>query len=50
MLAHFAAPIPVLRVGYRSCPLRNKFGKRIPFCNLLCMFATKPCSSSPQAM
>ncbi len=47
MLAHFAAPIQVLRVGYRSCPLRNKLGKRIPFCNLLCMFSTKGIVQQP---
>jgi hypothetical protein len=50
MLAHFAAPVLVLREGYRSCPLRNKLGKRIPFCNLLCLFATKPCASAPPSI
>jgi hypothetical protein len=47
MLAHFAAPVHVLRVGYRSCPLRNKMGKRIPFCNLLCMFTTRAAGATP---
>lgn len=41
-IAHFAAPIDVLRQGYRSCPLRGKSGKRIPFCNLLCLFTSRP--------
>jgi Phosphatidylinositol-specific phospholipase C, X domain/Phosphatidylinositol-specific phospholipase C, Y domain/C2 domain len=35
-LAYFAAPLSVLRGGYRSLQLRDHMGKKIPFSTLLC--------------
>lgn len=37
-IAYFACPMIALRKGMRSCQLRNMYGKKIPFCSLLCEF------------
>ena len=37
-LAYAALPLVAVRAGYRSCPLRSAYGKKFPFCSLLCRF------------
>ena len=37
-VAYFAVPIIALRAGFRSLPLRDPAGKKIPLCTLLARF------------
>lgn len=38
LLAYAAVPVPAIRLGYRSLPLRGPGGKKIPLCSVLCRF------------
>ena len=40
-LAYAAFPLAAVRAGYRSCPLRSAYGKKYPFCSLLCRFEAR---------
>ena len=49
LLAYFALPLCAVRCGYRSCPLRDASGKKMPWCNLLCKFEKLPTTAATTA-